>query len=113
MHPKEAKLKLARTIVAQFYSDADAKDAQRNFEHTFSRKQVPEDAKEYIVRGSSPALVDIMVEAKLAASKNEARRLIQQGAVTLAGEKVSGENWPVKAGILKVGKRRFVRLTQD
>lgn len=112
MHPKEAKLKLARSIVAQFYSDTEAGEAQRNFEHTFSQKQAPEDVAEYIVKGGSPAWADIMVAAKLAASKNEARRLIQQNAVTLDGEKVI-ESTPVKTGILKVGKRRFVKLLQS
>ena len=51
-----------------------------------------------------------MIQTGLAPSKKEARRLIEQGAVSHEGTRISDEHWPVKKGILKVGKRRFLRI---
>jgi len=51
-----------------------------------------------------------MVKEGLVATKNEGRRLLQQGAVSQDGQKISSENHPLKSGVLKVGKRRFLRL---
>lgn len=109
MHPKEAKLQLAQMIVGMFHPQAAAAAAREHFEHTFSQHQVPDDIPEFKA-DHGQKLVDILVAAKIAASRNEARRLIKEKAVTHEGRPVGDENWPVVPGVLKVGKRRFLKL---
>ena len=109
LHPKEAKLQLAQTIVEMFHPVADGKKARDHFESTFSQHHIPENIPEHkIVTGQK--LVDILVLTNMAASKNEARRLIKEKAVTHDGNAVNDENWPLAAGVLKIGKRRFLKL---
>lgn len=109
VHPKEAKLQLAGKIVSQFYSQQKAQEARAQFESVFSQHQVPENISEYKLKDNED-VVSVMLAEKMAPSKNEARRLIQQKAVTLDGELVESEHVKMKKGILKVGKRRFLRL---
>src|SRR5262249_49443785 len=109
MHPKEAKMKVGSAIVEQFHGRAAGEKAAMNFEKTFSKGITPENLDVFSITASQSTL-EILVKAGLAESKNEGRRLIQQGAVSLDGEKISDENRTLKSGILKVGKRRFLRL---
>jgi len=112
MHPKEAKLQLAEAMVRQFHNDKAASQELKNFEHTFSQKGTPTDIEEFVVSPTAKkSLIDILLEAKLVASRNEARRLLQQGGITYQNTKIEGEDWPLQEGILKVGKRRFLKLT--
>ncbi|MCA9406990.1 MAG: tyrosine--tRNA ligase, partial [Candidatus Omnitrophica bacterium] len=104
MHPKEAKMKLAETIVTQFHDEKKATEERKNFEKTFSQGGVPDDAPEFRVKNAaSCCLLDILVDPELglAPSKKEARRLLQQGAVSHEGIKISDENWTPKTGILR------------
>jgi tyrosyl-tRNA synthetase len=110
-HPKAAKLALAEEVVAQFYDGAKAREACAEFERVFSQKQLPDDMPEYhLPSENSPPLTEVLIHSGLAASRNEVRRLLQQGAVTREGEKISDENWPVRKGVLKIGKRRFLKI---
>ena len=109
LHPKEAKLQLAQAIVEMFYPADEGAKARAHFESTFSQHKLPEDIPEFkIVQGQK--LVDILVLTKMVVSKNEARRLIKEKAVTHEGVLIDDENWPLALGILKIGKRRFLRL---
>lgn len=109
MHPKEAKLQLAQIIVEMFHPIGEGTKARGNFESTFSQHQIPENIPEFkIVTGEK--LVDILVLTHMSASKNEARRLIKEKAVTHEGNAVNDENWPLIPGVLKIGKRRFLKL---
>lgn len=111
LHPKEAKLQLGQEIVAQFYSDKEALKAKEDFERTFSQGQTPDDVTSYqLTPGKKEAITDILVKTKCAGSKNEARRLLKQGAVSYEGKRIEDENWEARAGILKVGKRRFLKV---
>ncbi|MBI4309339.1 MAG: tyrosine--tRNA ligase [Candidatus Omnitrophica bacterium] len=109
-HPKEAKLELAETIVGMFHGRAQAKNARANFERTFSRHQVPDDIPEIRI-SAGHKLLDVLSLAKMIASKNEGRRLLHEGAVTHDGVVISDEHWTPCPGVLKIGKRRFLRLT--
>ena len=112
LHPKEAKLNLAGLIVEQFHGKKAAGQAREHFEKTFSQKQTPDDVVEHALQPGSPDnLVDILLKLKFVASKNEARRLLKEGAVSHEGIKVFDENWVPQKGVLKVGKRRFLKLT--
>jgi tyrosyl-tRNA synthetase len=111
LHPKEAKLKLAGAIVQQFYDAQKAQKALSDFEKTFSRRQIPEAIEEYRLNENGESLGDILIEKKLVVSLREYQRLIQQGAISYQDEKIKDVHWVPRAGVLKVGKRRFLRLT--
>ena len=113
MHPKEAKMKLAGEIVGQFHGADAVRDARAHFENVFSQKQVPDDIHVFplaeLGQGSA-GLIDILVKAAAVPSKNEARRLIKQGAISFNGQPVADEGWIPAPGVLKIGKRRFLKL---
>jgi tyrosyl-tRNA synthetase len=111
LHPKEAKMRLAAQIVTWFYSAEEAEQARQGFEKIFSQGQVPEDIIEYRIQESaSENIVDIFLKTKLVASKGEARRLINQGGVSWEGAKIADEGWKISRGVMKIGKRRFLKL---
>ena len=111
MHPKEVKLKLGQEIVAQFYDEKEALRAKNDFENTFSLGKTPENIDEYVKNNAkSTKLVEILMETSLVESKNEFRRLLKQGAISCDGEKIFDEEWKLKTGLLKVGKRRFLKI---
>jgi tyrosyl-tRNA synthetase len=113
--PLEAKLALARFIVARSHGDEAARGAEEHFTRTVRRGQAPEDVAELALDGEDPVhLPKLIADGGLAASTSEARRLIGQGAVKLNGESVSDLDLPRDAlagALLQVGKRRFARLT--
>ncbi len=114
LHPKEAKMRLGENIVSQFYSAKEAKKAREDFERIFSQKENPGEIFEYqFSKEQTLNIADVLVEAKLAGSKNEARRLLAQGAVTHDGKKIDDEHWMLCQGVLKVGKRRFLKLVEQ
>jgi len=108
-HPRDAKLELGEEMVRQFYSEAEAFQARQEFEKVFSQREMPGDVPEYQLE-TGDILVDILVKAQMVGSRNEARRLIRQGAVTVDGVRMQQEDCSVAPGIIKVGKRRFVRV---
>jgi tyrosyl-tRNA synthetase len=110
MHPKEAKLKLAETIVRQYYSAKVADNARLEFERVFSRKELPQGMPEYKTDGKQQILT-ILLKSGLVKSGNEARRLLKQGAVLFNDVRLESENFvPKESGILKVGTRRFLKI---
>ncbi len=114
-HPRNVKMELAREIVSIFHDDAAAQRAEEHFRTVFQQREVPTDIESYVVNGT-PTIVEVIVAAKLAPSKNEARRLIAADGVSLDGRKVSDPveviNPPDGGIVLQVGKRRFVRLVK-
>ncbi|MCX5711641.1 MAG: tyrosine--tRNA ligase [Candidatus Omnitrophica bacterium] len=109
LHPKEAKMRLAELIIAQYHSKAEGQKAREEFERVFSKKEIPEDIQEYKI-GSNENIIELMVKNELCSTKNEARRLIAQGGVSIDGVRVESDDSIVKKGVLKVGKRRFLKL---
>jgi tyrosyl-tRNA synthetase len=113
MHPKEAKLRLARIITTQHHSDKIAEAAQEEFQRIFSARQLPKDMPVFQLKGSR-RIIEIITESGLAKSGNEARRLIRQGAVNFENQKISDENFTVESsGILRVGSRRFLNIKKQ
>lgn len=113
LHPREAKAMLAHTIVAMYHSEDEAKKAEGEFTKIFSRDELPQDMPVVKISAKTKNIVDLLVETKLVASKNEARRLIEQGGVRIDGEvQVSGakEIGARDGMILQIGKRRFVKI---
>lgn len=110
LHPKEAKMRLAELIIAQYHSKPEAVKAKEEFERVFSKKEIPQDLEEYKLSGQDN-IIELMVKNSLCATKNEARRLIAQGGVYLDGNRIENDAAVIKGkGILKVGKRRFLKL---
>jgi tyrosyl-tRNA synthetase len=111
-HPLDAKKKLGELLVARFHGPSAARESRAEFEKVFSKREAPEDILDYRLPQSSQRLSDILVETKMAPSKNEARRLIQQKAVEVAGERVAEDRDVMVHSplLLKVGKRQFRRL---
>jgi len=110
MHPKEAKVNLAKILITQYHSEAAAEKEALEFERVFSQKEIPQDMPEYKTDGRKN-IVLILTESKLTASGNEARRLIKQGAVSFDNQKIEKEDFiPKNNGILKAGSRRFLKI---
>jgi tyrosyl-tRNA synthetase len=117
-HPRDVKAELAKSIVSDFYSAADARVAEEEFNRVFRSKQTPEDVEERTLPSNFPTgwgLSHLLVTLGMAESKAEARRLIQQGGVYIDGEPQTIVNAltrykPGMSALIKVGKRRFVRV---
>lgn len=111
-HPMGAKKTLGEILVARFHGVSAAQEARAGFEKVFSKREAPQDVSDHCLTKSPQRLSDLLVESKIASSKNEARRLIQQNAVELAGERVTDDREIVVHSplLLKVGKRQFRRL---
>lgn len=118
LHPKEAKKKLAWTIVAWLHGVEEADRAQAHFERVFEEERPPERLPEvavgHLVDAEGRAEVAaLLVAAGLVASKSEARRLLAQGGIWVDGEKIAPDQHyiEVRPGmIVRVGRRRFARL---
>ncbi len=108
-NPKTLKMRLAREIVTMYHSADAAKAAEANFENVFKNKGVPEDMPEYKAK-KGESLIDALLASGSVASKSEARRLIEQGGVKVNDKVVSAIDAKAEAGIVKVGKRKFVRI---
>ena len=110
MHPKEAKVNLAKIIISQYHSAQAAEKEAEEFTRVFSQKEVPQEMPKFKTDGKKTILV-ILTESNLVGSGNEARRLIRQGAVSFENEKVDKDDFiPQKSGILKAGSRRFLKI---
>ena len=113
INPMEIKRELARKIVELYYDEDKSIDAENYFNNITVSKGMPDDIDEYKI-DEEGLLVNVIVDSGLLNSKSEARRMIKQSAVRLDGELVSDIQLtlsPGKERILKVGKRRFLKVT--
>ena len=113
-NPRDLKRQLAREIVSLYHCDELALEAEAEFDRIFIKSDVPDKIEEWSTGAAEVTILSIMCDSGLVPSKREARRLIDQGAVTVDGEKVSNitENVNVSSPVvLKVGKRRFLRVS--
>jgi len=114
INPRDVKRKLARTIVGQYYSAESALQAEENFDKIFVRKETPDDVTDVFVdKEITSNIISLLRNVGAAPSNSEARRLIEQGGVSINGEKILDVNSPIQIkneSILKVGKRKFYRI---
>ncbi len=111
-NPRDIKRQLARTLVRMYHSQISADDAEKEFDKIFIQKSIPDNIEEFKLI-KSINIIALMTEAKLAVSKGEARRLVDQGGVSIDDERVTDPNMLVPDKdefILKVGKRRFLKV---
>ena len=119
VHPKDAKVQLAKALVAQYHSPEAAEVAARQFTETFSARVFPADAPavtppaDFLEPGGKVWIVRLVTFAGAASSGSEARRLIRQGGVEVDGVSVRDEDLRVvldRERRIQVGKRRFFRV---
>jgi len=112
-HPKEAKVLLGKTIVAQFYDEAAAENAAAEFDKVFAQRQLPDDMPEVKISAAPIMASKLLLHCGLVESGGEGKRMIKQSGVSIDGEKISEPNMeitPVDGMIVQVGKRKFARL---
>jgi tyrosyl-tRNA synthetase len=117
-NPRDFKVSLAKRVISDFHSPAEAAAAEEEFVRRFRNKEVPDEVEERTLPSNHPKgweLPFLLVTVGLADSKGEARRLIQQGGVYIDGDRQDIANsmtiWkPGMTALLKVGKRRFMRV---
>ncbi len=114
MNPRDAKIRLAKEIIAQYHPASEADAAEQNFINLFQKKEIPDDIAEVTVTGGERALIDLLVETGLCASKSDARRQIEQGGVKLDNQVVTDIALTVAVGdtavMIQKGKRHFVKV---
>ncbi len=113
VHPRDAKMKLAREIVSIFHSEEAAAQAEQNFIRVFQQGEIPKGILEYYLKPGQTVL-EVLIKGKLVASKNEGRRMIEQSGVRLDGNTLTD---PKQAfphpGVLQVGKRKYLRVVDQ
>ena len=114
-NPRDAKVLLAKEIVARFHDDKAADAAEAEFNNRFRAGAVPSDIPEVNVAAPDGeiGIARLIKEAGLCPSTGEANRNIDQGGVRLEGERISDRGLKVKPGTytLQVGKRRWAKVT--
>jgi len=112
MHPKEAKMKLGSIIVERYWGKEAAETAKSEFNKIFANKDLPTEIEEYKCDKDKIKLSELLFVSKMVSSKNEARRLIEQGGAKVDNEKVTADTEiEIKDGmILQAGKRKFKKI---
>ncbi len=112
VNPMEHKMRLAREIVAQFHGPAEAEGAEAEFVRVFRRRERPEeDVPAIALATGGYSLPYIIHQSGLAPSREEARRLVNGGAVEINGRQVTVHAVELKPGdVIRVGKHRFLRI---
>ena len=121
LHPKEAKKDLARRVVSRYHGQEAAVKAEREFERVYEEGFLPEEMPVFKLQPGDLQegkvwIVRLISRSGLVDSNSQARRLIKQGAVSLDGELINeiDLDLPVEDGmVLKIGKKRFARLSLD
>jgi tyrosyl-tRNA synthetase len=115
VNPRDIKRRLARKIVSMYHSAHDASAAEEEFDRIFVKKDVPDEIEifSYAAPNGTVGILQLLLDAKLVDSKGEARRLIEQGGVSVDGTKIADINAIVqllRPIVVKVGRRRFLKI---
>lgn len=115
LHPRNAKVQTAMSIVERYHGEEAAKGAFEEFERMFVNKDLPDEIESVVMEleAAIVTVVDILAQANLAASKGEAKRLIQGGGVSVDGERITDIAATVdltEERTFKVGKRKFLKI---
>ncbi len=115
IHPKDAKMNLAKQIAEIYHGKEKAEKAEKSFITIFQKKEIPEELEKIKLK-KGEALPDALVRMKIVSSKTEWQRLVKDGAVTdlESGEKITDPKFfPAGGEKLKIGKRRFVKIASQ
>jgi tyrosyl-tRNA synthetase len=118
LHPRDAKMQLARELVGIYHSAEAAEAAAAEFDRVFREKGLPNEIAEIRlnrehVQAGGIWLVDLLVLCSIAKTNSEARRLIEQGAVDVDGETIKEIRFSVpsdESHLVKIGKKGFFRI---
>lgn len=111
-HPRDVKMELAREIVSIFHNPDSVAAAEQHFINVFQQREIPEKMDEIKI-DHALTITDLLISTQLAKSKNEARRLIDQGGVKLDSTAIDDAMMLIEVKsplVLQVGRRKFVRL---
>jgi tyrosyl-tRNA synthetase len=112
-HPRDVKMDLAYEITEIFYSVKKAKEAQEAFIKVFQQGDLPNDMPEFQIQ-SDQSVLDVLELSGLVKSRGEGRRLMKQKGVRLDGDTLIDPDQPFPhAGVLNVGKRKFLRVIKN
>jgi tyrosyl-tRNA synthetase len=118
-HPMDVKMHLAQEIIAGFHGADAASKAAENFQRVFRDRQTPAEAEvQKVGRGPAKKLAALLAELKLAPSKSEAIRLIEQGGVEIDGARVADARKDIDLTkpsqfLLRAGKKKFLRIVVE
>jgi tyrosyl-tRNA synthetase len=107
LKPRDAKAALALQLVKRLHGEAAARRAEDDFNTKFRKHEIPAEREAY--DGTPADLVSLLVETGIAKSRNDARRLVEQGGVRINGEKVGIDATPVKGDVVSA-RRRYIEL---
>ena len=112
-HPKEAKVRLGKEIVSQFYDPKAADEAAAHFDKVFKQKELPDDMPVATLAPDPMMASKLLMACGLVASGGEGKRMVKQGGVSVDGQRISDPNQeitPAEGMVLQVGKRKFARV---
>lgn len=111
VHPRDAKMLLAKTIVELYHGAASAEAAEQEFVRVFQERDLPSEIEELAIDAGEVWLPQLLHAAGMVSSNSEGKRMIQQGSVRVNGEKVMEENCTLQNDdVLQVGKRKYRRI---
>lgn len=115
-NPRDLKVDLAKRIIADFHSDGEAVKAEEEFNRRFVKGGIPDEIEEKVVASQVYKLTELLALTGLAASKGDAKRLVEQGGVKLDGEKAASASAEITIKtdltiLLQVGKLKFLKVS--
>ncbi len=119
LHPKRAKMDLAKEIVARFHDEEAAQNAEEEFERVFKDRHLPSEMPEFTIVSEKEAvwLPRVLTAIRFAHSTSEAIRAIQQGGVRWDGKRITDKDREIPCDkgehVLKYGKKRFAKIRFD
>lgn len=118
-NPRDIKARLAFEIVKIYYGEKEAIKAQEEFDNVFKNKELPSDMPVFETEKEKYFVLDLLCDTKLAISKNEAKRLVEGGAVEIikGEDKIKIADWKteikMESGmVIKAGSRRFIKINK-
>lgn len=114
-NPMDLKKKLAFEVVKGYFSGPSAKNAQKNFEEVFQKRNIPHNVPTFVTAQQTYNIIDLLIDCHLCVSKSEAKRLIKQKSVDLEGRTIKDlqKKILIKNGaIIRAGKKRFVKIVK-
>jgi tyrosyl-tRNA synthetase len=112
-HPRQAKARLAKAIVAGLHGEAAAKEAEGRFERVFTQGGLPDDMPLVRIGPAKIPAARLLLHCNLVSSGGEAKRMIRQAGASVDGARIADPNaeiTPAAGMVVQVGKRKFARL---